>query len=153
MTTYDEDRLAIIVIGPDVTDDSATLWTWDGDLGSRVKSVGEVLEGGNFASLTPLNKQVLLAANANGAIHRVELLNGTESALFTDPTMANGLGGISYTEPELYFVAPVDGIFARFQLNPNTGDAVQPVEIIANRGLIGVADFTLVPWVSNMKFL
>lgn len=153
MTSYDDDKYAFIVVGPDVTDDTAHLWTWDGEAGDKAKEVGEVLEGGNFVSLTPLNKKVILASNSNGAIHRVEVVNGTESALFTDPTMANGIGGISYAEPELYFVAPVDGIFARFQLNPETGDAVAPVDIIADQGLIGVADFTLVPWADHVAYL
>jgi hypothetical protein len=157
MTTYDEDNYAIIVQSPnrEPEDEAAQLYTWalSGSNKHDVQFVGDVQEANNFVSLTQLNKETLLASNSNGAIHRIHVENGTEIALFTDPTMANGIAGIAYVEPELYYIAPVDGIFARFQVDTETGDAVNPVEIIVNSGIVGVADFALVPWVEHEAYL
>jgi sugar lactone lactonase YvrE len=112
-----------------------------------------VAEAASFVSMSPLTDKILLASNSNGAIHRIDVTSGTETALFTDPTMTNGIGGIKYDAPEMYFVTPVNGMFARFQLDPATGDAIAPVEIIATSGLVGVQDFALATWVDHTAFM
>jgi hypothetical protein len=156
MTEYIPDQFALLVQGPrDNEDESAQLWTFSPatkNTKQSVQFVGDVAEAASFVALTPLSRTMLLASNSNGAIHRINVSNANETSLFTDPTMSNGIAAIRYNEPELYFVAPVDGIFARFQLNPETGDAVAPVEIIADR-MVGVSDFVLASWVDHQAFL
>lgn len=154
MTTYAPDQFAILIQGPNhEEEENAQLWTLNLTRKTDAVLVGEVAEAGNFVGMTPLSRNVLLASNSNGAIHRIELDTGNETALFTDPTMANGIGGINYAEPFLYFVAPVDGTFARFQLDPISGDAIAPVEVIAKSGLVGVADFSLATWIDHVAYL
>jgi hypothetical protein len=157
MTEFTPDQYAILVQSPthEPEDDSAQLWTFtpgSSDVRSRMRFIGDVAEAASFVSLTPLSRTYLLASNSVGAIHRIDVTNGLEMALFTDPSMSNGIAAIRYSDPELYFLAPVDGVFARFQLNPDTGDAIAPVEIIADH-IVGVADFILATWVEHEAFL
>jgi hypothetical protein len=155
MTRYAPNSFAILVRPPDREgdDDSAQLWTITGAGRRGAQLVGDVAEAASFVSLTPLTDKILLASNSNGAIHRIDVTNGSETALFTDPTMTNGIGGIKYDAPEMYFVTPVNGMFARFQLDPNTGDAIAPVEVIVTSGLVGVQDFVLATWVDHTAFM
>jgi hypothetical protein len=142
MTRYAPNSFAILVRPPgrEGDDDSAQLWTITGAGRRGAQLVGDVAEAASFVSLAPLTDKILLASNSNGAIHRIDVTNGNETALFTDPTMTNGIGGIN-------------GMFARFQLDPNTGDAIAPVEVIATSGLVGVQDFALATWVDHTAFM
>jgi hypothetical protein len=160
VTELSRNRLAALVVPPEATEENPSPALWTVRLGVLQQQgvtatrVGDVLEGENFVSLLPLNRTTLLAANANGAVHRVNALTGAEVALFTDPSMVPSLGGIRYQAPYLYFVNTVQGLFSRIQVAPDTGDAVAPVEIIAQGpGLVGVADVALAPWEEHVAAL
>lgn len=145
-------------LAPDVFAVSAnhdTVWTMDLTSGAaRVSHIATIANASFFNGVTTLDASagtVLVADSGVGTVWFVDTATGQYRVAHADATMAAapiagssmwlGVNGARYRDGYLYYTNTGKQLFCRVQVDPATGAAVGPYEVIAE----GVAVDDLVP--------